>query len=205
MSGRVKRFWGEEVEGKNDRTGFARWGGRLLAVVAMVPLVCGRAEEQGVKPSQSDVQAVYLYNFAKFVRWPVAFHEGNINICIAGQPAYVGTLKKIVGGESIDGHPLSVKPVQKPEEEAGCDILFLDATVKDRLEGLLAASAGKPVLTVSDTPGFLDRGGMIQFVVVDQRVRFAVDLTPLKQSGIGLSSELLKVAVSVKPAGEVTP
>jgi hypothetical protein len=65
------------------------------------------------------------------------------------------------------------------------------------MDALLAASAGKPVLTVSDIPGFLDRGGMIQFLVQDNRVRFSVNLRPVARSSISLSSELLKVAVAV--------
>ena len=76
-------------------------------------------------------------------------------------------------------------------------------SVKDRLDALLAPIAGKPIVTVSDIPGFLDRGGMIQFVLVDNRVRFSISLDPVNRSQVALSSELLKVAVTVngKPGG----
>jgi hypothetical protein len=155
-------------------------------------------------PSAEDVQSVYLYDFAKFVRWPAGAEHEAYTLCVAGPRSYSDKLQQIVSGEKIEGHALAVRPVQKPESLAGCDVLFLSATLKDRLDPLLAASVGKPILTVSDSPGFLDRGGMVQFLMAQNRVRFSVDLGPVGRSRLSLSSELLKVAVSVKgaaPAG----
>jgi hypothetical protein len=176
------------------------WGALLLAaVLSIFAAPCPPA--RAASPSQSDVQAIYLYNFAKFVRWPSGRPGPTLNICIAGQEVYAETLGKVVAGEQIDGHPLAVRTLGRTEDAAGCDILFIDVSARERLDGLVAATAGKPVLTVSDIPGFLDRGGMIQFVLTDSRVRFSVDLHPVERSGISLSSELLKVAVTVNGGG----
>jgi len=177
----------------------------LAALLLNLTVPCAEVSAQPAKPSQSEVQAVYLFDFAKFVRWPAELPAGSLDICIAGQPAYVDSLKKIVAGESIDGHPLGVRLLQHPGDEAGCDVLFIGAAAKERLDSLIAATASKPVLTVSDIPGFLDRGGMIQFVLIENRVRFSVDLGPVTRGGISLSSELLKVAVHVKPSGGGAP
>jgi hypothetical protein len=118
---------------------------------------------------------------------------------------YAETLTKIVTGEQIDGHALAVRTIQHPEEVNGCGILFIGTSARASMEGLLAAIEGKPVLSVSDSPGFLDHGGMIQFVTMDNRVRFSVNLAPVAKSGISLSSELLKVAVNVKASGGGAP
>ena len=167
-----------------------------LALACLVAL-SGDAQPQPAPPTQYDVEAVYLYNFAKFVRWPLGTQRDAMTVCVAGQKVYSDTLTRIVAGERIDERPLSVRSVERPEEMAGCDILFIGLSAKNRLDSLLAPTANKPILTVSDIPGFLDKGGMIQFVVSDSRVRFAVDLRPVQGSGISLSSELLKVAVKV--------
>jgi hypothetical protein len=179
-------------------------GGLLLAVLFVLTASSAPAPAAGPSqsgPSQSDVQSIYLYNFAKFVRWPAGRPGPTLNICIAGQQVYADTLTKVVAGEQVDGHALAVRAIERTEDAAGCDILFIDISARDRLDGLVAATAGKPILTVSDIPGFLDRGGMIQFVLKDSRVRFSVDLRPVARSGISLSSELLKVAVTVNGGG----
>ncbi len=152
-------------------------------------------------PLLVEVQAVYLFDFAKFVRWPEGSEHDTLTICVAGPKAYTDTLTRLVKGERINARPLAVREVQTPEDEAGCEIVFIEDAAKDHLDELLAATDGKPVLTVSDVPGFLDRGGMIQFLVIAKRVRFSVDLRPATRNGIGLSSELLKVAVNVTGKG----
>jgi uncharacterized protein DUF4154 len=172
----------------------------VFTVLAALSAVAAAGPSQS-GPSQTDVQAIYLYNFAKFVRWPAGRPGPALNICIAGQQVYAETLDKVVAGEQIGGRALAVRTLGRTEEAAGCDILFIDVSARDRVDGLVAATASKPVLTVSDVPGFLDRGGMIEFVLKDSRVRFSVDLRPVARSGISLSSELLKVAVTVNGGG----
>jgi hypothetical protein len=64
------------------------------------------------------------------------------------------------------------------------------------------------VLTVSDIPDFTNSGGMIQFVLLENKVRFQVNLTAAETAGLTLSSQLLKVATSVKresPSGSLNP
>jgi len=86
----------------------------------------------------------------------------------------------------------------------GCHILFLARSEAAQLAKDLNAVRAKPILTVSDVSAFLDHGGMVQFVVQDKRVRFAVNLQPALQAHLAVSSELLKVAIAVesKPAEE---
>lgn len=161
------------------------------------------ASGQPSGPSEYEVESVYLFDFSKFVRWPAEVHSQALTICTAGSKAHADALAKIVAGEQVDSRPVEVRTVERPEEETGCNILFIGAGAKDRLEVLLNAASGKPSLTVSDVPHFLDRGGMIQFLLIDNRVRFSVDLGSVSRSGLLLSSELLKVAVNVtgKPVG----
>lgn len=186
-----------------------RWTAALLVALigALASLAPGDARAQTSGPSQYDVQAVYLFDFARFVRWPPAAEHEALTICIAGPQVYTDTLTKLVAGEQIESRPLAVRSIRSPDEEPGCNILFIGSAEKLHIDGLLAATVDKPVLTVSDMPGFLDRGGMVQFLMIDRRVRFSVDLRPVARSGISLNSELLKVAVNVngKSIGGGTP
>jgi hypothetical protein len=189
---------------KLRRGALSRLGCALGLLLSLIVPACAPAQPH--KPSQYDVQAVYLYDFAHFVRWPASAAEGKLDFCIAGQEFYIDALNRIAAGETIEGRPVGVRRVDRPEDENGCSILFIGTMAREHMEGLLAASAGKPILTVSDIPDFLDRGGMIQFLLINHRVRFGVDLQPVQRSGISLSSELLKVAVKVNgkpPTGGV--
>ena len=149
-------------------------------------------------PSQSDVEAVYLFDFGKFVRWPAGADKGPFHMCVAGAAAFVAGLERTVANETIDGRALDVREVSHPEDEVDCAILFIDASQREQSDVLLRAAAEKPILTVSDLPDFLARGGMIQFQIIQKRVRFSVNLDAVSRSHLTMSSELLKVAVDVK-------
>lgn len=180
------------------------WSPVNLAALLLLSLACAvvDASPPAKEPSQADVEAVYLYDFGKFVRWPAVAGTGPMLICTTGSEPFSSGLQALVAGESIEGRSLAVRRVLHPGDTAGCAILFIDSTDRAREQELLASVADKPTLTVSDAPDFLAQGGMIQFVLDSHRVRFAVNLKPVARSDLSLSSELLKVAVSVIGAPE---
>lgn len=150
------------------------------------------------QPSQSDVEAVYLFDFGKFVRWPAGADQGPMSICVAGSPSFGTGLEKVIANENISGRTLEVRRVLRVDDEANCAILFIDATQREHADELLQGVADKPTLTVSDLPDFLAHGGMIQFQLVEKRVRFSVNLDAVNREHLTMSSELLKVAMSVR-------
>lgn len=150
------------------------------------------------QPSQADIEAVYLFDFGKFVRWPAGANQGPISICVAASPSFAAGLQRIVSNENIDGRALEIRHVERPAEASGCAILFLEAAQHLHAEEFLQAVANQPTLTVSDMPDFLSRGGMIQFQLIEKRIRFSINLDGVNRAHLAMSSELLKVAVSVK-------
>jgi hypothetical protein len=155
----------------------------------------------------SDVEAAYLYNFGKFVQWPAGpgVSSQPFSICILGQDEFGRKLDALVAGETIDGRGIVIRRLPSAEAANNCQIVFIALSEEARLAKDLDVLGKKPVLTVSGIPMFLERGGMIQFLLENNRVRFAVNLPAAQQAGLVLSSELLKVAVYVntKPPAEV--
>jgi hypothetical protein len=171
--------------------------GLLLAVAGVASADLSWQSALAQRPSRDEVQAAYLYNFGKFVRWPAGAARGPLTICVAAPDSFGHAISALTAGEQIDQRPLQVKTVDGAGGVGGCSILFIGAMEPKRVNELLAAAAGKPVLTVGDAPDFLARGGTIQFVEMEDHVRFSVNLDAANRGGLGMSSELLKVAVSV--------
>jgi hypothetical protein len=149
------------------------------------------------RPTQSEIEAAYLYNFGKFVHWPPNQQTQPLNICVLGKDPFGGELEKIVANEKIDGRTLAVDPLQSASQASTCSILYISASEAPHLERDLAAVATRPLMTVSDIDGFAKRGGMIEFVLENDRVRFEVNLDATQKAGLTLSSQLLKVAIRV--------
>ncbi|HEY1808299.1 MAG TPA: YfiR family protein [Acidobacteriaceae bacterium] len=188
----------EGARRENRSWGRKRWlAGLLLAVAGVASAGLGPQSARGQRPSRDEVEAAYLYNFGKFVRWPAASGRGALVLCVAAPDSFTHALSSLATGEQIDQRPLTVKTVNDPRAVEGCSILYLGSSEPERVDTYLTAASGKPILTVGDTPDFLARGGTIQFVLMQDHIRFSVNLSAASRCGLGLSSELLKVAVSV--------
>ena len=156
---------------------------------------------QQTKPNEYQVKAAYLYNFARFVKWPAVIAAGkgdSFAVCVLGQDPFGSTLDSTLAGEALDGKPVVIRRIARPQDAADCRILFVSSTEEHHLKEILAAIEQASVLTVSDIPGFSCRGGIIQFIAEGGRVRFEINLASAESARLVLSSELLKVAATVR-------
>ena len=173
---------------------------KLRWIVVLAVLISSCAVGQGSKPTEYQVKAVYIYNFSRFVEWPSKpgqVVDGFI-ICVLGQDPFGQNLNNALANASISGKKVGIKRISAPQDAENCRVLFISGSEEKRLEQILEVLDGASVLTVSDMPAFVERGGMMQFVWDGDRVRFEVNLATAKHAGLSLSSELLKVAVNVK-------
>lgn len=177
--------------------------GRVVLAIFLWSLLvvpCLRSQ-QASKPNEYQVKAVYLYNFGRFVQWPTkdaVNNDGPFTICILGQDPFGPVLDSTLAGESLGGKPVMTKRIAKPQDAADCRILFINSKEEGHLQEILAELNGAAILTVSDMPAFSRRGGMIQFVLDGDKVRFEINLTSAEAAKLVLSSELLKVATNVR-------
>ncbi len=174
---------------------------RYVAAICLVLPFLLTAEPQRGRPTQYDLEAVYLYQFGKFVQWPTAPPANEpFEICVMGRDPFAQALDNIIAGETIGKSPLRDERIESTDDAKQCRILYISASENERLEQILNRLGNTPVLTVSDLPGFVARGGMIQFVVLDNRVRFEINVSTAKRAGLNVSSQLLKVAAAVEGA-----
>jgi hypothetical protein len=157
-------------------------------------------------PTEYQVKAAYLFNFLKFVEWPgdpIANTNGHWVIGIVGDDPFGDDLTQIVSGKTVQGHELLVRRFQSGEDLRACHVLFISASEKKHLSPMLAALSGSSVLTVGDMDHFIESGGMIQFVMEEKRVRFAIDVGAAGRARLKVSSKLLSLARTVTGAEQV--
>jgi hypothetical protein len=143
------------------------------------------------------VKAAYLFNFLKFVEYPresFADPLAPIIIGVVGEDPFGNALPQVVIGKTVQGRDLVIHVYRPGEDLRGAHILFISASERKKLPMILSSLNGSCVLTVSDTAGFLDAGGMIQFVNENDRVRFAINVDATSRAKLKMSSKLLSLA-----------
>lgn len=167
----------------------------LLFCLAIGLVINGLAQEQ---PSEYQIKAAFLFNFAKFVEWPSqAFADTNspIVIGVLGKNVFGTDLEKTIRDKRVNNRLFKFKNFTDATEATNCHILFISSSEKDNFTKIVAGLHDASVLTVSDTDGFIKAGGMINFLLQDAKIRFEISDEAAKKAGLEVSSKLLSLSV----------
>ncbi len=146
--------------------------------------------------SEYQVKAAFLLNFGKFVEWPDA--KGDLEICVLGDDPFGSTLDETVAGRSVGKRAVKTRRIGSVSAAGGCSILFVSRSESGSVDTILSSLSGSPVLLVADLERFAKRGGMINFVESDKKIRFEINERAAKKAGLKISSQLLRLATIVE-------
>jgi hypothetical protein len=184
----------------------------LIAVFGMTLnwTASGAQAGDGSDSSEYLIKAGFIYNFAKFVEWPsTAFAEPDspIVIGVLGTDPFGDIINHVVEGKKIGARGFVIRrfkwsrELKDQKDFKECRILFVSSSEKLHFEEIVDAVKGLPILTVGETPGFAERGGMIRLMLEDNRVRFEVNVDAAHYGNLNISSRLLTLARIIAPAG----
>ena len=181
----------------------------LPALVAAVALAASAPAVSSEPVGEYEAKAAFLYNFAKFVRWPEeAFSgpESAFRVCVIGEDPFGTSLEETFSGKQVRDRPAVTMKVETAEDARGCHILFVSDSEERRVRWILGALESESVLTVADVEEFAERGGVVRFVLDDRRIRFEVNVGAAERAGLHVSSQLLRLARRVwSEPGEEQP
>ena len=158
-----------------------------------------RAASAAAPASEYEVKAAFLCKFGAFVQWPPeAFDVGTqFVIAVAGDDDVKEEVSKAAVGLQVEGRPILVRVLRRGDPIAGVHVLFVARSAERYLREWLAAARHLPVLTVTESDQGLSLGSSVNFVVVDNKVRFDVAPPPPDPPTIKVDSRLLGVARKV--------
>ena len=165
-------------------------------------LACTNAHGQNSQPTEYQIKAAFLFNFAKFVEWPpkaIAGGSTPLVIGILGENPFHDDLARIIGNKTVDEHPLVIREYRSVSETTNCHMLFISNSEKARLPEILAHLKGSSVLSVGEMDQFTESGGAINFVMVGAKIRFQINNEAATSAGLKVSSKLL--ALALRPEG----
>ena len=171
---------------------------RMLLAAAL--LAAATALGQGERTSEAQIKAAFLYKFGGFIEWPArafARADSAFTIGVLGADSVAADLETLAAGRTVQGRSVAVHKLKRGDSLAGLQLLFVGQSEAPRLAEVLGAAKGQPLLIVTDTEDALTRGSMINFITVDDKVRFDVALPPAERGQLKISGRLLAVARKV--------
>lgn len=194
------------ARGRRGAADSPRTTGRRAALLTWIAFAfAGFAFAADGEPTlERQVKAAFLYQFIPYVEWPPRLHrdgESPIVIAVAGPDATANELEQTIGKRTALGRPVVVRRWRDGDTAGVPHIVYVTRAEAARLPAIAKSAQASGTLVVSEHEGALDQGGMINFRIVDGRVRFDVALAPVERAGLRISARLLTVAQSVRPSG----
>lgn len=183
------------------------WLGRVLMLALLcLTLTCiaGGASQGAASPPsvERSVKSAFLYKFLGYVEFPdTPEAAAPLTVGVVGADDISAELLRITAGRSVNNRPVAVRTQKEGDSLAGLQMLFIGAEVA-RPAALLRAAQQASVLSVTEADNGLQQGSVINFRVVEDRVRFEVSLAAAEKGNLKLSSRLLSVAYAVQKGGQ---
>ncbi len=149
---------------------------------------------------ERQIKVAFLYNFVKFVDWPIEVlpkSGDTISICVLSDDPVYEALETI-DGKNVKGRRLTVRRMDAVKDLASCHVAFFGITEEKRLPQFIRGLQGSSVLTVGEIDRFAQSGGIINLVVVNNKVRFEINVDRAERAHLKLGSQLLSMATIVK-------
>ena len=171
----------------------------IRTAVLILAVLWSSVAARGQEASEYQVEAAFLYHFAKFVDWPAeTFPQENspITIGILGEDPFGDALETTIRNKTIDKHPFRIVHLDMKSlaEAKRCQLLFICPSEKRRLAEILEAVKQVSVLTVSKMERFTEAGGMINFFIEEKKVRFEINDEQARKVGLKISAKLLNLS-----------
>jgi hypothetical protein len=170
---------------------------RYVALVAVAAFLSAPVRAETRSPTEYQVKAAFIYNFAKYIQWPRPSGSDSNRpfvIGLIGKDPFGPVLDQVMNGQSMQERPVIVKRFERADDVVNCDVLFVSSSERKSLQKILDVLRRNPVLTVSDMDQFAERGGMIALTTENNRIRFELNVEAIDRAGLKAGSQLLRLA-----------
>ena len=194
---------GEAVINRRGPQGGGRPHRRVLVGVLLLnlsPLARNMGAESGQPVDEYQAKAAFLYSVAKFVDWPQFANGGTqpVRICVLGRSRLQHELEETVRDKKINDRSLTVSGISRTKDACNCELVFVSSAEQKRLKPTLLELKQMNVLTVGESQGFSEAGGMVTLEFTNDRIRLAVNQDSAAAANLMISSKLLRLARIVK-------
>jgi hypothetical protein len=174
----------------------------VLFLASATAGLCVDAARQQTTPEYR-LEAAFLGSVPFYVEWPSSAwdHRTAVQLCVLRPIRFGALLQEAVAGQRMGSRPMVIREIDADDPVSECHVLFIGLANDATVRALLHRTARLPILTVGDEPAFLDAGGVIALLDVrDGRVRFDVSAEAAGRAGLKISSQLLRLARTVRGA-----
>lgn len=168
---------------------------KRIIVIASICFYCQLFSTKiHAQASIAQAQAVFMYNFTRLIEWPSDYKSGDFVIGIYNANEMYSELKSFTQGKSVGSQSISVVKFASAQTIGKCHILFVPFSKTKELPVIVNTLAGSKTLIITEKKGSLEEGATINFVIVEDKLKFELKVSNATKLGLKVSQNLENMA-----------
>jgi hypothetical protein len=141
-------------------------------------------------------QAMFIFNFSRLVEWPATYRNGPFVIGVLGATTVGDELDMYTKGKKVGVQDIQIARFKSVQEISTCHILFVPFAKSRQMAEIFSAIQGKSILIITEKNGALNEGSAINFIVLEDKLKFELKAENASRYGIKLSSKLTEMSLA---------
>ena len=152
---------------------------------------------QGLQAQKYNYYQIFMYNFTRYIQWPLEGQDGDFVIGVMGNSEIVGELQNMAKIKKANGHAISIMVYNSVDDIGKCQMLFIPEGKSKMLDDVRTKIGGQATLLITEKPGLAQEGSGINFIIQDGKLRFELNKAATDQAHLKVSGELSKLAILI--------
>jgi hypothetical protein len=178
---------------------------KLLTLLVSLAGLCVEARADDPTVSESELKAAFLYNFTRFIEWPAEAFKAEsdpLQVTVFDDEDFAKTLTQLLADKKAHNRHFLVKNITSAKDAKGSHILFVPKERTKQMPQVMDILGELPVLTIGESPQFLNQGGIINMSFQDNQLRFEIHASAAEKAKLAISSRLMRLATNVRKSGK---
>jgi hypothetical protein len=146
--------------------------------------------------SNAKMESVFIYNFTKLVNWPASYRSGDFVIGVLGNSPILNELKNMARTKKAGSQNIVIKKFSSPASITKCHIIFVPHSQTGSLGAVASKVSNYSTLIVAESPGAINKGAAINFVVVGNKQKFEIRESNATKYGLNVGAQLKNLGIS---------
>ncbi len=142
------------------------------------------------------MQAAFVYNFTLLVSWPASYQAGDFTIAVLGNSPINKELEEMAKQKKAGSQTIVIKKVNSADEIGKAQIVYVPDAQKSKISDVVAKTNGSSTLVVTESDGAIDKGAIINFTLVQEKLRFELSESKASARNLKLAANLVKLAIA---------
>ena len=144
------------------------------------------------------MQAAFIYNFTLLVNWPASYQSGDFVIAVLGNSPINKELEEMAKQKKAGNQTIIIKKISSPAEIGNAQMVYVPNGSKGKIPDVVSKTGSNATLIITETEGAGANGSIINFILIDEKLKFEINESKATSKGLKLAANLLKLGIPVK-------